>query len=107
MFGAGSWHDLAGRGGAFAAEGEGVTIDLQDEGSQRWADMWTHLLQADELAMIPGGTEEWGKALSDGTIATVVAGGWFAGLLSGAAGAGDWRVAPMPTYDGGDPVSAE
>lgn len=96
-------------GQPFAAEGESVSIDLQDEGSQRWADMWTQLLQADELAMIPGGTEEWGKALSDGTIATVVAGGWFAGLLSGAApeGAGDWRVAPMPTYDGGDPVSAE
>ncbi|WP_396667619.1 ABC transporter substrate-binding protein [Microbacterium sp. R86528] len=96
-------------GQPFQADGENVTIDLQDEGSVRWADTWTGLLQSDTLAMIPGGTEEWGKALGDGTIATVVAGGWFAGLLAGAApdGAGDWRVAPMPTYDGGAAVSAE
>ncbi|GAA3639316.1 sugar ABC transporter substrate-binding protein [Microbacterium awajiense] len=96
-------------GRPFSADGENVSIDLQDEGSVRWADMWTELLQSDSLAMIPGGTEEWGKSLGDGTIATVVAGGWFAGLLAGAApdGAGDWRVAPMPTYDGGEPVSAE
>nr|WP_286219408.1 extracellular solute-binding protein [Paraoerskovia sediminicola] len=96
-------------GRPFQTDGESVSIDLQDEGSVRWADMWNQLLQSGSLAAIPGGTEEWGKAMGDGTIATVPAGGWFAGLLAGAApdGAGKWRVAPMPTYDGGDAVGAE
>lgn len=28
-------------------------------------------------------------------------------IANAAAGSGDWRVAPMPTYDGGAPVTAE
>ncbi len=89
-------------------DGTNVTIDLQDEGSQLFANTWNQLLEGGLLADIPAWSDEWFKGLGDGTIASLVIGAWMPGVLesSVADGAGDWRVAPMPTYDG-TPVSAE
>lgn len=89
-------------------DGTNVTIDLQDEGSKLWADTWNQLLEGGLLADIPAWSDEWFKGLGDGTIASLVIGAWMPGVLesSVADAAGDWRVAPMPTYDG-TPVSAE
>lgn len=89
-------------------DGTNVTIDLQDEGSKLWADTWNQLLDGGLLADIPAWSDEWFKGLGDGTIASLVIGAWMPGVLesSVADAAGDWRVAPMPTYDG-TPVSAE
>ena len=52
-------------------------------------------------------SDEWFASLSDGTIATVLSGAWMPGVFEASApgGAGQWRVAPMPTYDG-TPVNA-
>ncbi len=96
-------------GRPFQVDGETVTIDLQDEGSQRWADTWNQLVQEDLVSMISGWSDEWFAGLADGTIATLPIGAWMPGVLeSGAAGgSGDWAVAPMPTYDGGQAVTAE
>lgn len=95
-------------GKPFQAEGETVTIDLADEGSQKWAEMYQPLIDEDLLGDIPGWSDEWFAALGDGTIATLTTGAWMPGVFeSGApAGAGNWRVAPMPTYDG-TPANAE
>ncbi len=95
-------------GKPFQTEGTDITIDLQDEGSTKWADTWNTLLTEDLLAPIPGWSDEWFKALGDGTIASLVIGAWMPGVLEGSVpdAAGDWAVAPVPTYDG-NPAGAE
>jgi multiple sugar transport system substrate-binding protein len=94
-------------GRPFQVDGEQITIDFQDEGTQRWVEVWNQMLQEDHLAPFPHWSEEWFKALGDGTIATLPFGGWMAGAFAGMEdGVGDWRVAPLPTYDGGEPVSS-
>ena len=86
-----------------------VTINLQDEGSKKWADNWSELVENDLVAPISSWSDEWYKGLSDGSIATLVIGAWMPGNLeSGVPDAsGKWRVAPMPTYEEGSLASAE
>ncbi len=95
-------------GRPFSADGTNVSIDLQDEGSKKWADSWNRLVEQDLLATTPGWSDEWYRALGDGTIATLLTGAWMPGVLESSVpeASGDWRVAPMPTYDG-TPVTAE
>ncbi|MET0726359.1 MAG: sugar ABC transporter substrate-binding protein, partial [Leifsonia sp.] len=95
-------------GQPFSADGTDVTIDLADSGSKKWADNWNRLIDGGLLSDIPGWGDEWYKGLGDGTIATLITGAWMPGVLEGsvADASGDWRVAPIPTYDG-TPVSAE
>jgi multiple sugar transport system substrate-binding protein len=89
-------------GRPFVAKGETVTINLQDDGSKKWADMWNQMNEAGLLGSIPGWSDQWFKGLSDGTIATLVTGAWMPGVFEASApdGSGQWRVAPIPTYDG-------
>ncbi len=95
-------------GKPFQADGTDITIDLQDEGSKKWADNWNRLVEGGLLSTTPSWSDEWFKGLGDGSIATLLIGAWMPGVLesSVADAAGDWRVAPMPTYDG-TPVTAE
>ena len=95
-------------GHPLSTEGSSVKINVADEGTKKWADSWNQLVQGKLLSDIPGWTDEWYKGLGDGTIATLLSGAWMPGVLesSVAAASGDWRVAPMPTYDG-TPVTAE
>jgi multiple sugar transport system substrate-binding protein len=60
------------------------------------------------IGQIPGWSDEWYKALGDGTIATMNIGAWMPGIFESSVpgGMGKWRVAPMPTYDG-QPATAE
>ena len=93
----------------FQTDGDKVTIDLQDEGAQRYAETWGTLVQEGLVDSIGGWSDEWFAGLASGNIATLPAGAWMAGVLAagGEEGAGNWRVAPMPTYDGGAPATAE
>ncbi|UOQ90108.1 sugar ABC transporter substrate-binding protein [Agromyces endophyticus] len=95
-------------GRPFATDGTDVTIDFADEGTKKWTGVWNQLIENDLVAPIPGWSDEWYKGLGDGTIASLVIGAWMPGVLesSVADAAGDWRVAPMPTYDG-TPVASE
>jgi multiple sugar transport system substrate-binding protein len=95
-------------GTPFQTDGEQVTIDLQDEGTQTWTGVWNQLVEEELVCDLPGWTEEWYKALGDGTIATMALGAWAPGVFQGSVpdGAGKWRVAPMPTYHG-QPATAE
>jgi multiple sugar transport system substrate-binding protein len=95
-------------GTPFTISGDKVTIDLQDAGSKKWADTWNPLLENHLLAPIPAWTDAWYQALGDGTIATLATGAWMPGVLEGSVpqASGDWRVAPMPSYDG-QPATAE
>lgn len=95
-------------GQPFQTDGTDITIDLQDEGSKKWADTWNQLLEPGLLSDIPTWSDDWFKALGNDTIATLITGAWMPGILEGsvADGAGDWRVAPLPSYDG-SPATAE
>ncbi|WP_426998293.1 ABC transporter substrate-binding protein [Pseudarthrobacter sp. N5] len=86
-----------------------VGIDLQDEGSKKWTGTWNTLVKDELLSPVTGWSDEWYKGLSDGSIATLLTGAWMpANLESGAAaGSGNWRVAPMPTYNKGQAATAE
>lgn len=97
---------LAG-GNPFTVEGTSININLQDEGSKKWADLWNKLLQEDLLSTTPQWSDDWYKQLGNGEIASLITGAWMPGLLEASASdaSGDWRVAPLPTYDG-TPISA-
>lgn len=96
-------------GKPFDVQGTKVSVDLADEGSQRFAQMWQPMLDENLVAPITGWTDEWYKALGDGTIATLVTGAWMPITLESAvqAGAGKWRVAPMPQWEPGGEATAE
>ena len=96
-------------GKPFKTDGKNVTINLQDDGSKKWTgDLEPARRAAAWSRSIPGWTDEWFKALGDGTIATLPTGAWMPGVMESSvkAGAGKWAVAPMPTYDG-QPATAE
>ncbi|GAA1700807.1 sugar ABC transporter substrate-binding protein [Microbacterium sediminicola] len=90
-------------------DGTDVTIDLNDAGATEWAEMWQTLIDEGLLSDISGWSNEWFTGLGNGTLATLVTGAWMPSNFESSVpqSAGEWRVAPMPTYDGGEAVSAE
>ncbi|WP_369370880.1 extracellular solute-binding protein [Promicromonospora sp. Populi] len=95
-------------GHPFQVDGDTVTLDLADEGTQKWAGVYQQLIDDDLISHITGWSDEWFQALDDGTIAAMVVGAWMPGVFADGApqASGKWRVAPMPTYDG-TPANAE
>ena len=95
-------------GTPFSAEGSDVTIDLGDEGTTRFADFYQQLIDEELLAPISSWSDEWYKGLASGKIATLATGAWMAGSLASGVkeGAGQWRVAPLPTLEKGEKASA-
>ncbi len=95
-------------GKPFTTDGKNVTINLADDGTKKWTAEWNQLVQGGLVSSIPGWSDAWFKALGDGTIASLPTGAWMPGVMESSVkgGAGKWRVAPMPTYDG-KPVTAE
>jgi multiple sugar transport system substrate-binding protein len=96
-------------GHPFEVDGTDVTVNLADEGSAEFTDMWQQMLDDDLVANVPAWTDEWFQGLGNGEIAALVTGAWMpANLESGAAPAsGDWRVAPMPQWTAGADETAE
>jgi multiple sugar transport system substrate-binding protein len=89
-------------GTPFTTDGDKVTIDLADAGTKKWTKTWDQLVEQGLLSKTVGWTDDWYKQLGNGQIATLITGAWMPGNLeaSVADASGDWRVAPMPTYDG-------
>ncbi|PRY68402.1 carbohydrate ABC transporter substrate-binding protein (CUT1 family) [Glaciihabitans tibetensis] len=96
-------------GRPFQSEGTDVTVDLGDDGSNKFAEMWQPMLDEDLVAPVVTWSDEWYKALGDGTINTLLIGAWMpVNLESGVPeAAGNWRAAPMPQYTAGDDTNAE
>jgi multiple sugar transport system substrate-binding protein len=96
-------------GKPYQVDGTNVTIDFADPAAAKYAATWQPMITEKLLAPIPPWTDEWFKALGDGTIASLPSGAWMPGnLASGAAAAaGKWRVAPMPQWEAGGKASAE
>ncbi|WP_307867770.1 ABC transporter substrate-binding protein [Umezawaea beigongshangensis] len=96
-------------GKPYGVDGTNVTIDFSDEGTQRYTAMWQQLISEKLLAPVDSWTDQWYQGLAEGSVATLVTGAWMpANLQSGvAAGAGKWRVAPMPQWKAGERAGAE
>ncbi|MEU3769921.1 sugar ABC transporter substrate-binding protein [Amycolatopsis keratiniphila] len=95
-------------GKPFTSDGRNVKVDLADAGTKKWTATWNQLVEGKLLAPIKEWSDDWFRALGDGTIASLVTGAWMPGDFKSSVpgGAGKWAVAPMPTYDG-QPVTAE
>jgi len=96
-------------GKPYTVSGTNVTINFADPGSAKFAATWQPMITEKLVSSIPPWTDQWFKALGDGTIASLPTGAWMPGnLVSGAAaGNGNWRAAPMPQWDAGASASAE
>ncbi|HEY2062272.1 MAG TPA: sugar ABC transporter substrate-binding protein [Amycolatopsis sp.] len=96
-------------GHPYTTDGKNVKINLADAGSKKWTAVWNQLIEGKLIAPIKEWTDDWFRALGDGTIASLPTGAWMPGNFESSipGGAGKWAVAPMPTYDGGQPVTAE
>lgn len=96
-------------GRPYKVDGTEVTIDFSDAGSTKFVETWQTLITEKLLAPVGSWSDGWYKGLGDGTIATLAIGAWMpANLESGVtAGAGKWRVAPLPQWEAGAKVSAE
>ncbi|MFS0894174.1 ABC transporter substrate-binding protein [Microbacterium sp. 179-I 3D3 NHS] len=89
-------------GRPFQVDGEDITIDLADEGTVTFAEFYQKLIDEKLLAPTAGWSPEWYAGLANGSIATLLSGAWMSGTLKSGApdGAGSWRVAPLPTFEG-------
>jgi len=86
-----------------------VSINLQDPGSVKFADLWSPLISGHLLAPISSWSTQWYTGLANGSIASLVTGAWMpVDLESGVpTGKGDWRVAPMPEWASQQPATSE
>ncbi|MDG4856888.1 sugar ABC transporter substrate-binding protein [Streptomyces sp. T-3] len=96
-------------GKPYSVDGTKVDVDFSDAGTKKFTAVWQQLIDDKLLAQVPAWSDEWYKGLGDGTIATLVIGAWMpASFESGvAAGAGKWRVAPLPQWESGAEATAE
>ncbi|MEU8401611.1 sugar ABC transporter substrate-binding protein [Nonomuraea sp. NPDC048892] len=97
-------------GHPFTVDGNKVRIDFTDEGTSKAVAFWQKMLDEDLLnTKITGWSDDWNRALNDGTLATQTMGGWLTSTLPERApkAAGDFRVAPMPQWTRGAKVGAE
>ncbi|RBP99687.1 ABC transporter substrate-binding protein [Bifidobacterium xylocopae] len=87
-----------------SADGKNVTLNLTgDERAKEFTEFWQKMISEGLIdTKTAGWSEDWFKAMTDGSIASLLTGAWMPANLanSAASGAGKWRVAPMPTLDG-------
>lgn len=97
-------------GRPFQVDGEKVTIDFTDPGTTRAVEFWQKMLDEGLInTKISAWSDDWNRALNDGTLAAQNMGGWLTSTLPERApdAAGDFRVAPMPQWEAGQEVGAE
>ncbi|MBO3751237.1 sugar ABC transporter substrate-binding protein [Streptosporangiaceae bacterium NEAU-GS5] len=96
-------------GRPFKVDGTKVHIDFTDPNTTRAVAFWQKLLDEKLLnTKITGWSDDWNRALNDGTLATQTMGGWLTSTLPERApkASGDFRVALMPQWTQGDKVGA-
>lgn len=98
-------------GQPFSTHRKKVAINLTDDaGTQRWTAYWQRMIDEDLIdTRTVEWSNDWDRGLSDGTIASVLAGGWLPhSLLSDVPqGAGRFRVAQTPTWESGGTQNSE
>lgn len=97
-------------GRPFRVDGTTVHINFSDEGTAKAVAFWQKMLDEGLLnTKINPWTDDWNRALNDGTLASQNMGGWLTSTLPERApkAAGDFRVALMPQWATGQKVGAE
>lgn len=97
-------------GQPFVNDGDEVKIDFSDENTKQALSFWQKMIEEDLVTNeIMNWSDDWNRALNDGTLATQVIGGWMTANLPPRApdAAGDFRVAAMPQWNAGENYSAE
>ncbi|MBN6051948.1 extracellular solute-binding protein [Nonomuraea sp. RK-328] len=96
-------------GKPYKVDGTDVGVNFADPGAQKFTAAWQQLVSGKLVAPIASWSDAWYKGLGDGSIATLVIGAWMpANLETGVkAGAGKWRVAPMPQWESGGRATSE
>jgi multiple sugar transport system substrate-binding protein len=86
-----------------------VTINLADAGSQKFVNMWSPLVSGGLVAPISSWSNQWYTGLTNGSIASLITGGWMGvDLETGVTGgSGQWRVAPIPQFTAGATADSE
>ncbi len=81
-------------GDPYAVSGtKNVTINLQDAGPQKFADLWSPLITGGLLAPITSWSTQWYQGLANGSIASLVTGGWMGVDLESGVPAGKGELA--------------
>lgn len=96
-------------GRPFKVDGNTVHIDFTDAGTTKAVSFWQKMLDEGLInTKITGWSDEWNRALNDGTLATQTMGGWLTSTLPERApqAAGDFKVALMPQWQEGEKVGA-
>lgn len=97
-------------GQPFVNNGDKVEINFSDENTKKALSFWQKMVEEDLITNdITNWSDDWNRALNDGTLATQVIGGWMTANLPPRApdAAGDFRVAAMPQWNEGENYSAE
>lgn len=103
IFGSYSW-----QAGAqwFDTRGGAWNVSLADEPTRRVAAYWQRLIDEDLVFANPGNGKLSDAQLANGTVLARLAGAWNAGASMSARPAmkNQWRIAPMPQWDPGQPA---
>lgn len=94
----------------FKVDGENITINMNDEGLQKYVAFQQKLIDEDLInPKITNWSDDWYRSLGDGTTATLSIGAWMPTDLEtgAAAGKGNWRVAQLPQWTAGEEASSE
>jgi multiple sugar transport system substrate-binding protein len=97
-------------GRPFQVDGTTVSIDFTDEGTAKAVAFWQKMIDEDLVnTEIAAWSDDWNRALNDGSLASQNMGGWLTSTLPERApdAAGAYRVAPMPQWEAGQQVGAE
>lgn len=88
----------------YTAKDEKWVVDTADAKTAVVADFWQQALDAKATLTLPRWTDEYDKALVDGTLIGNIAPAWEVGFaldkLDGTPAEGQWRVALLPTFGG-------
>jgi len=86
-----------------------VRVNLADEGTKRWADLWSGLVRDELVDPAAGWNDAWWQGMASGKYALWLAGAWAPGAIESTIPQtkGKWRAAPMPQWDANSPVNAE
>lgn len=86
----------------WSTDGESWTVGIDGAESQRAAAFWQPLVDQGLVDTTHFFTPEWGTMMNDGRLLSWTVGAWGPGSAISVAPdtAGDWAIAPMPTWDG-------
>jgi multiple sugar transport system substrate-binding protein len=92
----------------FNVSGTDIKISINDEAARKVCEYWQGMLDAKLVDTQPASTQEWYATLDNGSLATYIGAAWNMRRMgaNAKAGLGKWRVALLPFWEEGKPVSA-